>query len=360
MSDKIYRVFISSTYDDLKTERQHLVEAILGLSNLPVGMEWFGAGDEAQWKVIQDLIDVCDYYVVLVAHRYGSVTPEGISFTQKEYEYAVSKGIPTLRFVVGKEVAWPPHYIESDSGKKGQLEAFKKQLWDCGKNVATWLSPSDLAWRFTQAFQKIVKSHPRSGLVPFSSAPGPEVLAEMSRLSAENASLKAEIEASFRLDYERANRMLLRHSHQVGHLKLAHESDTVENISYTGLEMFYFISSHLLAGCTIAEAIKVYSSAFSLRNVQDDGSGYEDIQLPGTVVKGMLANLVFSGLAAVTDPCAAKAGDEQIWYLTPEGKHAGSLSPLWVHDPEMFVETLRLGIESGEGNKKWDGQNASL
>jgi hypothetical protein len=36
-----------------------------------------------QWKIITDAIDVSDYYVLIVGHRYGSLTNKGISYTEK-------------------------------------------------------------------------------------------------------------------------------------------------------------------------------------------------------------------------------------------------------------------------------------
>lgn len=91
-----YQVFVSSTHQDLKDERDQVIKATLEMGHIPVGMEMFSAADEEQWRVITRQIDQSDYYVVIVAHRYGSVL-EGVSFTEKEYDYAVQKGIPVYR-----------------------------------------------------------------------------------------------------------------------------------------------------------------------------------------------------------------------------------------------------------------------
>ncbi|WP_446810720.1 DUF4062 domain-containing protein [Methylomonas sp. 2BW1-5-20] len=82
---KKYQVFISSTYDDLKEEREQVIKAVLEMGHIPVGMEMFSAADEEQWKIIARQIDDVDYYAVICAHRYGSVTDEGIGYTEKEY-----------------------------------------------------------------------------------------------------------------------------------------------------------------------------------------------------------------------------------------------------------------------------------
>lgn len=71
--DKKYQVFVSSTYIDLVEERQEVMQALLELDCIPIGMELFPAADEEQWSLIKRLIDDCDYYILIVGGRYGSV-----------------------------------------------------------------------------------------------------------------------------------------------------------------------------------------------------------------------------------------------------------------------------------------------
>ena len=48
-----YQIFVSSTYEDLKEERDLVMKAILEMGHIPVGMEMFSAGDEQQWELIK-------------------------------------------------------------------------------------------------------------------------------------------------------------------------------------------------------------------------------------------------------------------------------------------------------------------
>jgi len=50
---KKLQVFVSSTYLDLKNERQAAVEAILKAGHIPAGMELFAAGNESQFETIR-------------------------------------------------------------------------------------------------------------------------------------------------------------------------------------------------------------------------------------------------------------------------------------------------------------------
>src|SRR5215471_2014903 len=90
---KRLQVFVSSTFEDLREERQAAVEAILSAGHIPAGMELFAAGDESQMEVIKQWIDESDVYLLILAGRYGSIDEKsGKSYTQLEYEYAVAKG----------------------------------------------------------------------------------------------------------------------------------------------------------------------------------------------------------------------------------------------------------------------------
>lgn len=88
--EKRYQVFVSSTYQDLIPERIEVIQALLELDCIPCGMEYFPAADETQWDFIKKLIDESDYYIVVIAGKYGSVDETGKSYTQKEYEYATN------------------------------------------------------------------------------------------------------------------------------------------------------------------------------------------------------------------------------------------------------------------------------
>jgi hypothetical protein len=84
--EKKYQIFLSSTYEDLQHEREAVAKTILELGDIPVGMEMFSAADEEQWKLIKRQIEQSDYYIVIVAHRYGSMAGD-VSFTEREYDY---------------------------------------------------------------------------------------------------------------------------------------------------------------------------------------------------------------------------------------------------------------------------------
>ena len=70
---KKLQVFVSSTYIDLKEERQAAVQAILTADHIPAGMELFSAGDQSQMDEIRRWIDESDVFLLILGGRYGTV-----------------------------------------------------------------------------------------------------------------------------------------------------------------------------------------------------------------------------------------------------------------------------------------------
>lgn len=117
---KKLQVFISSTYIDLKEERQAAVEAILDSGNIPAGMELFKAGNETQLKTIERWIDESDVYLLILGGRYGSIEEKsGKSYTHLEYEYAVKKNIPIFAVVLSESAIFKKASI---IGKMSSME----------------------------------------------------------------------------------------------------------------------------------------------------------------------------------------------------------------------------------------------
>lgn len=125
---KKYQVFISSTYTDLITAREGVIKMLLSLYQIPIGMEMFSADNEEQWETIRHTIDNSDYYVLILGHRYGSETKEGISFTEKEFDYAKATGVPVYAFIRNDGVATRPEEREVDYEKVRKQIAFRKKL----------------------------------------------------------------------------------------------------------------------------------------------------------------------------------------------------------------------------------------
>jgi hypothetical protein len=138
-----YQVFVSSTFSDLKEEREKVLQAILQLRAFPSGMELFPAADDEQFEFIKREIDSSDYYVVIIGGKYGSVDESGISFTEKEYEYAQSVGKPVLAFIVRDVGKLIGDKLEKKEQLRLKLQAFTERAKK-SKLVNFYSNPDEL------------------------------------------------------------------------------------------------------------------------------------------------------------------------------------------------------------------------
>lgn len=176
--EKRYQVFVSSTYEDLRDERVEVMQALLELDCMPSGMELFPAASDDQWTLIQRVIDDCDYYLVIIGGRYGSIGTDGRSYTQMEYEYAVSKAKPVIAFLHSNPGSIPANKTESSEEGKKKLREFcelaKKKV------VKTWSSPKELGSVVSRSIVKLIRSNPAVGWVKadtlVETLAGPELL----------------------------------------------------------------------------------------------------------------------------------------------------------------------------------------
>jgi hypothetical protein len=171
--DKRYQVFISSTYADLQEERQEVIQALLELDCIPAGMELFPAASEDQWTLIKKVIDDCDYYMVIIAGRYGSIGPDGLSYTEMEYRYALDNAKPIIGFVHRSPGDLAASRCESTDEGKVKLGAFRDLVQK--KMCRFWDGPVDLGSQVSRSLVKLIKSDPgvgwvRGDLVPDESA----------------------------------------------------------------------------------------------------------------------------------------------------------------------------------------------
>lgn len=188
--DKKYSVFVSSTYEDLKEARQEVVNALLQMNCFPVGMEYFNASDKSQWEVIKSLIDECDYYVLIIAGKYGSVEPKsGKSYTQLEYEYAKSVGVPTIAFLHEKPETLPNMYVEQTH--KNELDAFRAEVKK--HLVKFWTDTTGLAGQVVLSLNPLFKASPRVGWMRADEMSSNEQNKEILRLKGEIESLQTQL-----------------------------------------------------------------------------------------------------------------------------------------------------------------------
>ena len=120
--ERKYQIFVSSTYEDLKDERKEVVQAILKCNCIPAGMELWPASSKSQWEIIKSVIDESDYYLLIIAGKYGSegMDDDGkkIGYTEMEFDYAMKTGKPIIALIHKNPESLPAKHYESSKIKK--------------------------------------------------------------------------------------------------------------------------------------------------------------------------------------------------------------------------------------------------
>jgi hypothetical protein len=179
--EKRYQVFVSSTYSDLKEERGKVMQTIMVLDCIPAGMELFPAIDAEQFEFIKKIIDDCDYYILIVGGRYGSISDDGISYTEKEYDYAVSKGIPVIAFLHENIKSLTFEKSEVNPEGRNKLEAFREKV-SKGRLVQFWNNSDELNGKVAVSLTKTIKVYPAVGWVRANLQSNTEALQEINTL----------------------------------------------------------------------------------------------------------------------------------------------------------------------------------
>lgn len=127
--DRRYQVFVSSTFDDLREQRASVIGVLLQMDCFLAGMELFPAADDDSWTLIKNVIADSDYYLVVLAGRYGSVpTGETKSYTHLEYEYALSIGKPTIALLHNSPDTLAADKTERSDEGRSRLDHFRESL----------------------------------------------------------------------------------------------------------------------------------------------------------------------------------------------------------------------------------------
>ena len=165
MSDeRKYQVFVSSTFTDLHEARQELMVALLGQGLIPTGMELHPGEGNKRWSVIQRIINECDYYLILLGGRYGTLSPIGLSHVHREFVHASTKKKPAIALLHEQPEQLPEDQRETNSSGQAKFKDFRQLLQEQA-SCYYWRSPADLGEVVKKALPEFIAQNPTPGWV---------------------------------------------------------------------------------------------------------------------------------------------------------------------------------------------------
>jgi hypothetical protein len=192
MTQPRYQIFVSSTFKDLQEERQAVLNAVLKLNQFPAGMEIFPAVNDTAWEHIEKVIELSDYYVLIIGGKYGSIEAEsGISYTEKEYDFAVSKNIPVLAFTHSDEQSIPVGKSEMNEEIRKKLKLFKQKVGN-KHHWNYWETPDELKANVATSLAMSFATNPQKGWVKAGGVEKVELLERLAELQQKYENLVGE------------------------------------------------------------------------------------------------------------------------------------------------------------------------
>jgi hypothetical protein len=103
--------------------------------------------------------------VVVIGGKYGSLNiGSNKSFTELEYDFAISIGKPVVGFVVDKNIKLTEDKIELDRDRRQSLENFKAKV-TANRMCKFWLSSADLGAKVSRSITQIIRQQPGIGWI---------------------------------------------------------------------------------------------------------------------------------------------------------------------------------------------------
>jgi hypothetical protein len=165
------RIFVSSSFEDLKDHRASAIRVLRQLGHEVIAMEDMTAGSLAPLAKVLEMVDRSEAYVGIFAWRYGyapqvgaepppvvaGATPGETSITAYEYLHAIERGLPIMAFLLDERWPWPPEFVDGfDETRAGaqpntdKIRALRLALLQ--ERVVSWFTtPTDLEARVSAA-----------------------------------------------------------------------------------------------------------------------------------------------------------------------------------------------------------------
>jgi hypothetical protein len=157
------KVYVSSTFEDLKEFRSEVYRQLRKLRIDAVAMEDYVASEKRPLAKCLDDVAAADIYIGVFAWRYGYIpkesgNPDARSITELEYRAAGQSSTERLIFLLRDDAAWKPglmdtHTGEGDGGK--QIEKLREEL-GTRHAVGFFSTPDELAKEVSAAVTNVL------------------------------------------------------------------------------------------------------------------------------------------------------------------------------------------------------------
>ena len=146
-----YRIFLSSTFVDLKAERSCVADVIHRMADIYDGMEDFGSYPHMPLDECLMRVRSANIVVLVLGYRHGHISKGSRrSIVEKEYHEAISNDIPVIPYVADRGSYPPPEVINP------RIERFRALL-RTNHGAECFKSPENLSAQVAADIYRYVK-----------------------------------------------------------------------------------------------------------------------------------------------------------------------------------------------------------
>ncbi len=317
--NKRYQVFISSTFRDLEEERKAVIQALMEMDCIPAGMEMFPATDEEQFEFIKRVIDDCDYYLLIIGGRYGSLASDDVSYTEKEFDYAVEKGVKVVALIHGDPDSLPFEKSEAKPEIREKLAAFREKV-STNRLVKYWEETKELPGLVSLSLSKTIKMFPAIGWVRANKVSNEALLSEINDIRKENEKLKASIDNQLLSSNNLADIAKFDEELNFEILPSTNPEQKTYKYSISWKDLFIIISSFFWEPKRDLVAKKKISDLLILDIIEKNPKINTDLIINEQILDDIAIQFNAYGLISIKPEKINRYNQVLFWTLTPKGR----------------------------------------
>lgn len=162
------RIFISSTFEDLRAYREKVCEVLRRQKHILLGLQDYAASSNQPLEAALRDVEKCEIFVSIIAWSYGYIpeqgNPDGKSLVELEYRHARAKGKDRLIFLLDEDAPWPVSLLEK--GPAGErLQQFREEL-RAQEIINTFVAEDDLERKVNESVARWITEKTRRVLHP--------------------------------------------------------------------------------------------------------------------------------------------------------------------------------------------------
>ena len=323
---KKYFVYISSSFDDLKTERRELIKIVTELGAVPITMEGFDFDEEHGQGLVKKAIFESDYFINLTAYKCGQMLGKSFSL-EFELTWAERFNVPVFSFIIDEQARWKASKKEKDTSAAKVLEVFKNKLRELPH--ATWTTSADLYQKIYINLTRVMNLNPGQGWIRGDQAVSPATANELSRLISENNELRKNCNIEGKAESGKHLQNEMRHCIKIlaaNKISLSFWYTPGENWENTKvfrhLKLFKLLVPELSTPKNTSEITRFLGN---ILNPDLNKTVRKDNPTPTNTIKKIMADFSILKLAKSIKEGKNGSGDDGAWEITDYGREVFAL-----------------------------------